>query len=632
MKLTKKICLFAFGLSLFTSAYADDFDDFGDFGDSAGFGDSAAFGSSEEAKVDLGGLVEMNARTYVDHKAGERNKSENLEWDDIGGRALAVFPTGRINIGFSNTFSDVEMKLKFDKFSLSEGYYQDILDEFTARAYIGNLQLEAGKMKIVWGKGDKVHVLDNFNANDYTDYIIPDYIDRRIAEPMFRASYSTNNNVKFEAVYTPFMTADRLGNGFWTPKASAALTANVEAAVMEKLKTAITNKDTAKIAYSVLKGISADAQAASAALQTAQTTYDDVNSKVDGLNAIKAAASSMGAPEYAVYNSQTGANLASQEEFEALYTQATSGLNQAYVALVSATVASQTADKEYKAALKEAGFENLEACQAAVTASESAYTLALNNASAFSNNPDSIYPDLYQLKYGQFGFRTTFTLASVDLGLSYYNGHNKQPSVDARKIDSYLDKVLAGQNISDDDRFISYDRLQVFGLEAATVLFGRLNSRMEFAYNMTEDFAGDDPAVHNNSLAWVAGFDLDLPVHNINFNVQTQGKVVLNGDKINDSALKAIDVDADANDCYTNNKIIIDITDSWNHEKIKLDFKGIWGIERGDLLLMPGVTFMVKDDFALNLSGLLILCQDSESEFDGWQHNSFAQVGVKYQF
>lgn len=630
MKLTKKICLFAFGLSLFTSAYADDFDDFGDFGDSAGFGDSAAFGSSEEAKVDLGGLVEMNARAYVDHKAGERNKSENLEWDDIGGRALAVFPTGRINIGFSNTFSDVEMKLKFDKFSLSEGYYQDILDEFTARAYIGNLQLEAGKMKIVWGKGDKVHVLDNFNANDYTDYIIPDYIDRRIAEPMFRASYSTNNNIKFEGVYTPFMTADRLAsNGMWVPKQSRELTESVS----KKAKDFVKEKKTAALeANNTAAKISAlanDLQTAGAAYQAAATAYQTAATAYQTAAAIvqQKGASATDAEKLAMTNAKTefdqlkGAFDASKAAYDSANAALTSVVTENAVLLAGYGLNPADPTGTLEAAVLKY-----------VTDANTNDLYALNNASAFSNNPDSIYPDLYQLKYGQFGFRTTFTLASVDLGLSYYNGHNKQPSVDARKIDSYLDKVLAGQNVSDDDRFISYDRLQVFGLEAATVLFGRLNSRMEFAYNMTEDFAGDDPSVHNNSLAWVAGFDLDLPVHNINFNAQTQGKVILNGNEINDSALKAIDVDADANDCYTNNKIIIDITDSWNHEKIKLDFKGIWGIERGDLLLMPGVTFMVKDDFALNLSGLLILCQDSESEFDGWQHNSFAQIGVKYQF
>lgn len=615
MKRTK-LFIFAAALSMLTSAFADEFDDFGLEG----------YEENTEPTVEIGGMVEMNSRAYVDHKAGGRDDSENLEWNDVGGRTVAVFPTGRVNIGFSNTFSDVELKLKLDKTSLN-GYYQDILDEFTARAYIGNFQFEAGKMRLVWGKGDKLHVLDNFNANDYTDYIIPDYIDRRIAEPMFHAVYSTNNNVKFEAVYTPFMTADRLAStGVWVPKASQTLTGNVEAIVMGMLKTAITNKDTEKIKYAVLSGLQADIQTYDKIL----SEYDeaDLTTKVAGLDQIKAAADANGVDAYIIYNSQTGSSLASQTEFDALYTKATTGLAVVKQAKTSKIIA----DGALEGALAKFGYSSLSEAEDSVKAAETAYTLALNNASSFSNNPDSIYPDLYQLKYGQFGFRTTFTLGSVDLGLSYYNGRNKQPSVDVRKIAPYLTKVLAGENVTDEDRFVDYDRLQVFGFEAATVLFGRLNSRMEFAYNMTEDFAGDDPAIHNNSLGWVAGFDIDLPIHNVNFNVQTQGKYILKGDEINDSALKAFDIDADANDCYTNNKLIVDITDSWAHEKIKLDLKGIWGIERGDVLVMPTLTFMLKDDFALNLSGLYIWCKDSDSEFDGWEHNSYAQIGIKYQF
>ena len=193
---------------------------------------------------------------------------------------------------------------------------------------------------------------------------------------------------------------------------------------------------------------------------------------------------------------------------------------------------------------------------------------------------------------------------------------------------------------------LSYDVIQVFGFEGATVLFGRLNSRWEVAYNLTKDIAGDDPWVHNNSIAWVAGFDVDLPVHNINVNIQNNGKYILNNNKIGDAefspfagtaaasvlnaSYKEYDVDYDPNGIYTNNKLIVNISDTWNHEK--LDLKGIWGIERGDVLVMPNLAFNIKDDFQLNLSGLFIWCKNEDSEFDGWEHNSFAQVGVKYTF
>lgn len=522
MKLYKKLILSIAALGLTTAVFADDWDDYSE--------------ETEEPTVTVSGKVEMNARAYVDQRDAKDDRLDVDEWK------TDVFPSGKVNVNYSGLSSDVSMTLKFDKNSLANGYYWDILDEFTARAYVGNAQFEAGKMRVVWGKGDKIHVLDNFNANDYTDYIVPDYIDRRISEPMFRAVYSTNNNIKFEAIWTPMMTADRLGTGVWEPKASKNLT------------TKVTEMMTSQIASSMAGG---------------------------------------------------------------LVTPSTIG--------------------------------------------------ALMNASSF--DPNSLYPDTQTLKYGQAGARMTFTVGGADLGFSYYYGHNKQPSANVKKmfeanaaavmktaanesplgttLDATLNQYIAAIDLPE----LEYDTVQIFGFEGAGILFGRLNSRFEVAYNLTEDFKGDDPWVHNNSLGWVAGFDIDLPIHNINFNIQENGKYILNYDKIEDNVFsplagtpyaayaskfsgsyKEYDVDYTGADTPWNNKLIVDITDTWNHEKIKLDLKGIWGIERGDLIVMPTLTFVVKDDFNLNLSGMYIWCKNSDSEFDGWEHNSFAQIGVKYQF
>ena len=269
--------------------------------------------------------------------------------------------------------------------------------------------------------------------------------------------------------------------------------------------------------------------------------------------------------------------------------------------------------------------------------------------------------------------RTTFTVGSVDRGFSYYYGQNKQPSANLQSlfeagaaaemtnkinqfasvpagVNSYLATFQAKADVPE----LEYDQLQVFGFEAAGILFGRLNSRLEVAYNLTKDIAGDDPWVHNNSIGWVAGFDIDLPIHNVNLNVQNNGKYVLNNDKIGKemftpfassdtfrytlidflfrTSYEQYDVDYDPSGCYTNNKGVVDITDTWRHEKIKLDLKGIYGIERGDLLIMPTLSFIIKDDWQLDLSGLYIWCKDTDSEFDGWERNSFAQIGVSYQF
>lgn len=527
MKLSRKLIAGLAAFAMAGAVSAQEFDDFGGFDD---FGsDTSDFGgSSSGGGVTIGGQVEMAGRAYVDDWDDERNEYSVTKLD------TEAKPSAKLDFEYEGANTDFSLRLKLDKNSLGD-YKWDILDEFTARAYVGNLQLEAGKMRVVWGKCDKLHVLDNFNANDYTDYIIPDYIDRRISEPMFRLVYATPSNVKVEAIYTPVMTADRLGTGRWEPKAAKKLTKTVTDYV-----------------------------------------YDKIGPAASGGN---------------------GAELA-----------------------------------------KWAGFK-----------------------------ADSLYPNTNQFQYGQAGVRTTFTVGSVDLGFSYYYGHNKQPSADTSSMfnAAAAAKMKAAANASPlgymaDSVFdsynsanlpsLDYDAVNIFGFEGAAIL-GRLNTRWELAYNMTKDIAGDDPWVHNNSLNWVAGFDCDIPVHNININIQTQGKYILNNDKIGDAefspldgtafaayasrfkaSYKEYDVDYDANGCYTNNKIVLDITDTWNLEKIKLDLKGIWGIERGDLIVIPTLTFKIKDDFNLNLMGMYIWCKNSDSEFDGWEHNSFAQIGCKYQF
>ena len=188
--------------------------------------------------------------------------------------------------------------------------------------------------------------------------------------------------------------------------------------------------------------------------------------------------------------------------------------------------------------------------------------------------------------------------------------------------------------------------LQVFGLEAAAVL-GPFNTRAEFAYNLTKDIAGDDPWVKNNSIAWEAGFDINLPIHNVNLNFQTTGKYILKNDKIEDGGIDVpglgtvawstlgnnYDTDYDKTGKYIRNQFIVDITDTFNHEKIKLDVKGIYQLETKDLIVMPALSFRLGgDDFTLNLSGLVIWCYDEDSEYYAWRNNDFASVGIKYQF
>lgn len=480
-------------------AHAQDALDFGsaDFGSDVSDDFGGASQGAKSAGLSVGGEAKIDFRYYVDSRNSDGDNKSFSDWDTY------IKPKGKIELAYEGSKTEADVKFAFNKDIIAD-YPFDIIDEMTLRAYLGNFVLEGGKMKVVWGKGDKLHVLDNFNANDYTDFIIPDYIDRRISEPMVRLVWNAPkdvgivNSLRVEGVYAPFMTADRYGSGMWQPAEMSALKAKVTKAATQIILNASTPQEQIK---------------------------------------------------------------------------------------------------------------------------------RLSHANSLSNN---LYPNLYRLKYGQAGVRATATLGTWDVGLSYYTGRSKKASVNAAKLRSYVETYLKTGNAAEGDTFIDYDRLHVFGAEGAKT-FGGFNFRAEAAYTMTNDFSGSDVAIRNHSIGWVFGFDKDLPLSNLNVNVQTIGSCVLNDGGVRDNG--AYDVDYNANASYTNDKIVVNISDSWNHEKIKPELRIIWGIEREDLIVMPQITWNVADSFDIIASGLFIHAFDSDkSEFPAFRHNSFVQLGMKYRF
>ena len=504
MKRTKILALLATAAFFSSFATAQDMDFGDDFGSDFGgdFGDTASSSSFAATALSVNGEAQVNFRAYVDDEGTSGLPID--EWNTW------VDPKGKLGLNYSNDSVSADVKFALSKDIITD-YKSDIIDELTLEAYLGNFVIQAGKMKVVWGKGDKLHVIDNFNANDYKDFLIPDYIDRRISEPMVRVLYNAPNDAgpftsnRFEFVWTPFMTADRYAaSGRWVPTQ------------VKELKNQLT----------------------------------EIAGKAIATQGVKASA-------------------AAQEQ--------------------------------------------------------SLYTKMLSNSSSLADN---LYPDLYQLKYMQAGARFTTTTGSWDWGLSYYFGRDKRASFDYKKMmepKGYVQKYLEG-TAEEDDKFIDYDFLQVFGIEAAKT-FGAYNFRAEAAYNLTKDVAGDDPKVHNNSLAWVFGFDRDLPVSELNFNLQTQGKFILNHDEIKDSG------DTESGTYNTDNKLVLNISDNLAHGKLKPEVSAIYGFEHFDLIIMPKVTWYVSDGLEFSASGMYMQSFiESRSEFGNWHNNSFVQIAAKYTF
>ena len=623
MKLNKYILMTSALLMGATGAFADDFDSFGDFGD---FGGDSSSGSA--AALEVNGTVESDIRAYVD--TSDKDDKEGAEKIDI-----SAIPSAKLDLKYSGNKSDVELKLKVDEDTI-KNHPADVIDEAVLRGYFDNLTLEAGKMKVVWGKGDKLHVLDNFNADDYSDFIIPDYLDRRVSTPMVRGVISLPfANMNLEGVYTPFLPVDRFAtSGRWTPAQVAALTESVTGLATQNVAAAFTRYTTATAtvgaagaAYEISKESKEKAQVALAtadsAFTQAKTVYDTANSKYETLLAGYTQALSAN-PSITFEQYLTAASV-TQAQYEALC----KGYSEAAAAYYAATGAKQTAQLTYDgyAAAETKALAAYTAAEADVKAAGAAYMYALTNANALSANPDVIYPNLNTLKYSQYGARATWTLGQVDMGLSYYNGWYKQPSFNAEKLNSFMTSYLANGTVAEDDKFLAYDKKQTFGLEMSSIIW-HFNVRGEFAYNLTDDMDGSDPWVHNNSIAWLGGFDIDLPFWNANLNVQETGSFILNGDECDKNTM---DVDYNKKG-YSNNKVVANVTTSFLNDKVAPEVTVMYGIERGDLVVMPKLAFKPDQNLTLTASGMYIHCADEDSEFYSWRNNSFVSVGAKYQF
>ena len=565
----KKLIFTLTALSLVSLASAQEFDDFGG-------GDFGGYEESSTPAVTITGEVGAETRAWIGttDDDGYYNTRNYDGIYDVSKTELDAGAYANLELNYEGDYTGANLKLKLDSSTLTE-HPEDVIDEVSASGSFkdGRIQVKAGKMKEVWGKGDKIHVLDNFNANDYTDFIFPDYIDRRLGEVMFKSTFnlSWDYNLKLEGIFTPWMTADRFASegSFLYPAAQANLTSTVKDILVQQ-GSAITS-----------------------------TAVDFNNQTVNGNTLVN----------------------------------------------------------------------------------------AIMGLSDFST--DDLYEDnIRSIKYAQGGLRMTGTLGGLDWGLSYYYGHYKQPSAKLQGLigmKAYANAAeqaaaAAAQYTAADDTTnaatyaaaaqnyanlatsalagdvntlvsLNYDQMQVFGVEAAFVLW-KLNTRWEFAYNLTEDIAGDDPWVKNNSISWVGGFDIDIPIHNLNLNVQETGTYTLKSDKIKNGGVTVsglgrltwetlrnnYDVDYNSDKKYMNNKLIVLLSDKWLNEKLTTEVQGIYCIETKDFMVAPNIEYNVTEGLTFGCRFAYLYSDNENGEFynftaDSKHHDkAFLQLTAKYQF
>lgn len=223
---------------------------------------------------------------------------------------------------------------------------------------------------------------------------------------------------------------------------------------------------------------------------------------------------------------------------------------------------------------------------------------------------DALLPDTASLAYSQVGVRYTHTLGGMDLGAMYYYGRDKSPTY-----------TVSGSTYEDIE--LDYDKLQVFGLEMGTVLAG-FNLRGEGAYYLTEDYDGTDGDIHNPSLNYVAGFDRNLPINNMNLNFQATGSYMFFHDELTSG-------DVEEDDDVTSTMLVMKISDTFNHEKVKPELTLLYCVEDQSAMIKPSVTFVMDGNLAISLSGSAFTGGD-DSFFGQFDDEDFIELCTSYKY
>lgn len=152
MKRTKILALLAAAALCTSFATAQDMDFGDDFGSDFGsdFGDSSSSSSFSATALSINGEAQINFRAYVDDEG-----TIGLPIDEW---STWVDPKGKLGLNYSNDAVSADVKFALSKDIITD-YKSDIIDELTLEAYLGNFVIQAGKMKVVWGKGDRKSVV-----------------------------------------------------------------------------------------------------------------------------------------------------------------------------------------------------------------------------------------------------------------------------------------------------------------------------------------------------------------------------------------------------------------------------------------------------------------------------------------
>ncbi len=448
------------------------------------------YGGEKDTETEISGEINPEFRVFSDD--GEIN--ENLK--------------GNLEISYPGRTHEFKFLLDFQPGAVEEVE----VDELYYRYYGDKYNILLGKNRPIWGKGDQLHVVDNLNGEDMSDFINQEYKERQIGEEMIKVDrYFRGGNANLEFVYAPNFTPNRLAN--------------------------------------------------------------DPDSRLGNwvINPFAAQSEDLTLSNLAAITGQTETEVISQVE-------------------------------------------------------------------------DSI-----EAEDNQFALRFTDSRGGTDYGFSYYNGYLREPSYDMRAFSGFETKINKNpttikelknnQNLLNDTlntADMQYDEVDVFGFELARVI-ADINSRFELAYYRTDDTDGNDPTVRNNKIAWVIGGDRDLPISNLNLNLQFTGEKILDDDQIENNVLPTergpenIDLQYDEDGDYTTNRAVLVLEDSYQNEKIIPELSWVYNLNDGDYTLEAAVDYELKQDLVLTVSHK-IFEGDEGTTFGQFENNDYSSLSINYSF
>ena len=191
------------------------------FAQSFGFDDvPVEGGSSLPFSFEFGGEIEAGPVLFVNDFKGGENADAISVWDfinayasfDINGKNAQAF----IGLNLSNAAFE---ELKGD---IKDGppYPPALIDEMWLRAYFDRVSVQAGFIKLRWGRMYSPGPLDVVNPLDYSDLTnLTESKNMKIARPMIHASYNFGEFSSVEAVFLPNFAGHKfMLDGRWAPE------------------------------------------------------------------------------------------------------------------------------------------------------------------------------------------------------------------------------------------------------------------------------------------------------------------------------------------------------------------------------------------------------------------------------